>query len=256
MRKQSKQREQRIVGDEKGPADYFEEATSPVSPESFRSAFRNFAPVQDLIVPRRTLDGFFRIADEFIRHKSATKAINKRKMLGDYQRCKRLIAIAPCKLEALQHYFSRFSHERLSRTSAVASFISKQIVALKKTLDPHLEQVSHNIDANIRLLQYAEVQAQEKQFTLELERFISHRFPDLKKAENKGDQDAREKIDALIGAARAGAGLYTAEELRNEDSLLDRIPMLRYRARKYSKKVAWDAERDEGATSWAENKRK
>jgi hypothetical protein len=69
-----------------------------------------------------------------------------------------------------------------------------------------------------------DVQAQERVFTWELEKCIFRNFPNLIEGDKRGDREAREKINALIGAARAGAGLYTAAELQNEEDLLDRIP--------------------------------
>jgi len=226
----------KITGNKKRPEQYVEEAKSGLTRESFAAAFRGFSPVQNIRMSKDQMDGFFAIADDYLRRKVAAKAMAKDrpKVLQDYRGCKSLMAGTERKLRNVKAYVQKSVTKERTSTVLAARYTIRHIERLEKTFEDWRYEIKR---WEFKSKMYSP-QPLGNEFMIELERYIADEFPRL-------DKDQQ---NALIGATMAGAGMYSARALSAEGDPLERIAMKRYRAEKYYRKMyvdGWSADFEE-----------
>jgi hypothetical protein len=213
------------LGDEKRVMDYMTEADIGVTRPSFGMMFRGFPPAKfvQAQVDRYYMDAFFQFAEFFLRARAAGRAINKRDRVRDYERCRRLMQGTRDTLIKLQNYSRRFPQNGPSRTAPVARFILDETARLTEELNSTFEETINDMDDEESMLMEIQPKSAAKKYTDTVWSFISHQFP---KMSLRGRR-------ALLGAALAGAKLYTPEELGRNP--MQRIPRKITMARRYFK---------------------
>jgi hypothetical protein len=204
-----------------------DEVDTGVTRLSFTQAFRAFAPADALQsqVGREPIDRFFAAADQYLRSKAAGKAIDKRRMLADYKLSAKLIMGTDKKLEdihaALQRIQSKVVKRGPTRTGPIVSDILK-LSALwreqwQEKMKNDFDETLRNIRLQANLVELLRPNKEVAEFMIDLTNIIKSRFPRM----------VQEDRWALIGAAMAGARLYTAKDLQKaaegKRDLIDRI---------------------------------
>jgi hypothetical protein len=213
-----------ILGNEKTLQEYEEEVDTGVTRFSFKQAFRAFVPAEALQsrVGAEPIDRFFAAADEYLRSKMVAKVIDKRRMLADYKQAAKLIRGTSKKLEGIEagvrRIQSRVSRRGRTRTGPVARMMIKKLVACRRELENAFGETLRNIQARKNQLDLLRPNKEVAEFMIAVTNIIKSRFPAMEQEDRL----------ALIGAAMAGAKLYTAVELKRSAEgkceLLDRIP--------------------------------
>jgi hypothetical protein len=232
-----------FLGDEKRPEEYIEGADTGVTRESFEQAFRTFFkesfdktdPAQNLLrqLTPEQMDGFFTIADSYLRERVGTPTTKtKRELLDDYRHCEKLMKGTEKRINELRDYAQQFLITGRSRTAPVA----RHIIAHVERLDSDLYDIRHSVDLHKRRVPKFLVKALTHEYVMELETFIENEFSTLD----------RKNRDILIAAALAGARVFTQKELMGGDDLLGRIPMKVSRAKEHHREAFIDNQPQSG----------
>jgi hypothetical protein len=236
-----------ILGNEKTLHEYMEEVDTGVTRSAFTKAFREFAPAKSLQsqVGREPIDRFFAAADEYLRSKAVGKVIDKRRMLADYKLSAKLIMGTDKKLEeihaALERIQSKVVKRGPTRTGPIVSDILKLSALWRKRWQEKMkndfDETLRNIRLHENLLKLFRPNKEVAEFMIDLTTIVKSRFPSM----------AQEDRWVLIGAAMAGAKLYTARELREaaeeKRDLIDRIRQKLVLAEKQRRKTRNDDDR-------------
>jgi hypothetical protein len=220
-----------ILGDEKTVAEYMEGALETgVTLQSFTKAFLNYPAAQELrpSVKRMPVRLFFKIADEFLRLRVAAKEAKRLKMIRDYQQGTKLIAGTQKRMTDFLAFLQKFPTTGRARTPPIARFVCGIILPAQKQLEKTLEDTLRNIAAQQSLVEGLRRKTEVYEYIIDLERFISGRFPKMKVMDKA----------VLVGAALAGAKLFTEDDLSNDPQ--GRLPRKIFLAMRYYKKQYQD----------------
>ena len=222
-----------FLGDEKRPEEYIEAADTGVTRTSFEQAFRKFFidvldpgdPAMDIRLTPEKMDGFFTIADSYLRERAGTPTTKtKRELLADYRRCEKLMKGTQQRIDKLRKFAEQFLTTGRSRTGPVASRIIARLDSFAESLNSDFYDIRHSIDPHKRRIPQFLVKNLTDQYVMHLEVFIGNEFSTL-------DRKTR---NILIAAALAGAGLSSG------DDLLGLIPMKVSRAKTHHRKAFID----------------
>jgi hypothetical protein len=226
-----------ILGNEKTLQEYMEAVDTGVTRFSFGLAFRAFVPAKALQsrVDREAMDRFYAAANEFLRLKAVGKVIDKRRMLADYKLAAKLIMGTDKKLEGMEaavcRIQSRTSKRGRTRTGPISHSMLRRLTSFRKELRVAFADTLRNVQAHQNQLELVRPNKEVAEFMIDLSNILKSRFPTMKQADRW----------ALIGAAMAGAKLYTAKELKEaaEDKreLIDRIRQKLVLAQRHRKKT-------------------
>ena len=241
MKKRDQMESAFFLGDEKRADEDIEEAQTRVTRQLFEQGFRGLFqklfdqsdPAQKLLaqLSPEQMDGFFIIADRYLRELAGTpKTKAKRALLADYRRCEELMAGTENQISGFREYAQGFLTPGPSRTGPVALRIITRLDSLAKKLESDFYAIRHSIDIQEDRIPQLLVKNLTDDFVMNLEVFIGNEFSTLD----------RKNKDVLIAAALAGAGVFTQRELKKGEDLLGRIPMKVSRARKHFQKQITD----------------
>ena len=212
-----------ILGDEKTLQEYMEAVDTGITRQSFEGAFRSFPDAARLLdkVDAKMMDWFYAAANEFRRLKAVGKVIDKRRMLADYKLAAKLIMGTDKKLEAMQSAVRkirvRASKRGRTRTGPIARSMLIRLASCRKKLRAAFAYTLRDVQTHQDQLQLVRPNKEVAEFMIDLSNILKSRFRKMK----------REDRWALIGAAMAGAQLYTAKELKEaaegKRELIDRI---------------------------------
>lgn len=219
-----------FLGNENQPEDCID---TGITRESFERAFRKFLghvtdpDAQGLRVFTEQMDGFFKIADAFLRERyGSPSAERKRELLADYRKSGRLMKGVEQRLSELKKFADGFVTDRPSRRGPIASYIISQVDEFAEEMDRNFYDIRHSIELQETRVPQLLVKTLTDEFISNLIIFIENEFPDGKNR------------NILIAAAMVGARQFTAREMKEPGALLGRIPEKVSRAKKYYEKLS------------------
>jgi hypothetical protein len=215
----------RLNGEGKTPADYVDEASSPLKRDQFELDLRGFLRQHS---SRLNLSGdhvqvLFEISDEYCRNYNAIFTMKKDRLARDWKQRQRLMNAILKKLDKFRESLEGTTSELQGPSTALfARSVAKRLIQVRTQLRDEFEEIKHSEQLDRGMLKALSIKTLHTCYVAELNHYTEKvAFPDVKQKER----------DVLLAATKLAAQVFTAGEKRGD--IVGPIPMARSRAKEF-----------------------